>query len=187
MMPRKQRNGWAEGIQPNKNQLNGRTLLCSSLTQKPQPPLCFNFLLLLSSTPEIFFSFLLSLSLLSLSSSSMDVSLSAKPQILTLISCTPLSSSSSSSSRTIRREFLGCGHNLRPPGGLRYRRRSRKSSSSHSHSSRFLFRAALGSHSVLVVVAVVTVSAASIVYWNLFRPKKNSREVSTQFKLNFYY
>uniref|UniRef100_A0A803NRR7 FHA domain-containing protein n=1 Tax=Cannabis sativa TaxID=3483 RepID=A0A803NRR7_CANSA len=64
----------------------------------------------------------------------------------------------------------------RPPGGLRYRRRHRKSWS-HSHSSRFFFRAALGSHSVLVVVAVVTVSAASFVYWNLFRPKKNSREV----------
>ncbi|XP_030487325.2 pentatricopeptide repeat-containing protein MRL1, chloroplastic [Cannabis sativa] len=110
----------------------------------------------------------------------MDVSFSPKPQILTLISCTPLSSSSYSSSsprsRSIRREFLGCAHNLRPPGGLRYRRRHRKSWS-HSHSSRFFFRAALGSHSVLVVVAVVTVSAASFVYWNLFRPKKNSREV----------
>ncbi|XP_062082427.1 pentatricopeptide repeat-containing protein MRL1, chloroplastic [Humulus lupulus] len=113
----------------------------------------------------------------------MDVSFSPKPQILTLISCTPLSSSSTSSSssssarsRSIRREFLGCGHNLRPPGGLRYRRRHRKSWS-HSQSSRFLFRAALGSHSVLVVFAVITVSAASFVYWNLFRPKKNSREV----------
>lgn len=111
----------------------------------------------------------------------MDVSFSAKPQILTLISCTPLSSSSSSSaslSRSLRREFLGCGHNLRPPGGLRHRTRHRKSwSHSKTKSSRFFFRAALGSHSVVLVVAVVTVSAASFVYWNLFRSKKNSREV----------
>ncbi|PON55119.1 Tetratricopeptide-like helical domain containing protein [Parasponia andersonii] len=109
----------------------------------------------------------------------MDVSFSAKPQILTLISWTPLSSSSSASlSRSLQREFLGCGHNLRPPGGLRHRTRHRKSwSHAKTKSSRFFFRAALGSHSVVLVVAVVTVSAASFVYWNLFRSKKNSREV----------
>ncbi|KAF3434611.1 hypothetical protein FNV43_RR21696 [Rhamnella rubrinervis] len=107
----------------------------------------------------------------------MDVSFSAKPQILNLFSCTPFSSSSSSASlspsklRCIRSEFFGCGHNLRPPEGLRSRRRNRKSGT-YSHSPRFLFRASLGSHSVLVVVAVVTISAVSIVYLNRFRPKK---------------
>lgn len=107
----------------------------------------------------------------------MEVSFSAKPQILTLISCTPLSSHS----RPLRREFLGSGHNLRPPGFLHSRRKQRNSSSSlpchHSRSSRFVLRASLGSQPVLIVVAVFSVSAASFVFWNYLNSKKKSKEV----------
>ncbi|KAH7518493.1 pentatricopeptide repeat-containing protein MRL1, chloroplastic [Ziziphus jujuba] len=109
----------------------------------------------------------------------MDVSFSAKPQILTLFSYNHFASTSSSLSpsklRSIRSEFLGCGHNLRPPGGLlRYRRRNGKLGP-YFYSTRFRFRASLTSHSVLVVVAVVTFSAVSIFYWNRFRSKKNAK------------
>ncbi|KAK9287449.1 hypothetical protein L1049_015870 [Liquidambar formosana] len=115
----------------------------------------------------------------------MDVGFSTKPQALTLISCTPLSSSSSpilspSKLRSIRREFLGCSHNLRPPG-LRSRRKCKKLGLL-IQSPRFLFRASLNSQPILVVVvavaAVATISALSIVYLNYSRRKKNVREVS---------
>lgn len=120
----------------------------------------------------------------------MDVSFSSKPQILTLFSCNHFSSTSSSLSpsklRSIRSEFLGFGHNLRPPGGLlRSRRRNRKSGP-YFYSTRFRFRASLTSHSVLVVVAVVTFSAVSIFYWNRFRPKKNAEMVSFNFEFRFF-
>ncbi|PQP92326.1 pentatricopeptide repeat-containing protein MRL1 chloroplastic isoform X2 [Prunus yedoensis var. nudiflora] len=108
------------------------------------------------------------------------MSFSAKPQTLTLISCTPLSSSSSSSSSSlpsIRRHFLGCGgHSLRPlSGGLRSLRKRRSLAGDHrSPSSKFLIKASLVPHSLLIVVAVVTFSAVSVIYFNRpFKSKKN--------------
>ncbi|KAM1043805.1 hypothetical protein ACFX13_035788 [Malus domestica] len=104
------------------------------------------------------------------------MSFSAKPQTLTLISCTPLSSSSSSHRRSIRRDFLGCGQSLRPfAGGIRSHRERRSLDGGHrSPPSKFLIRASLDSHSLLVVVAVVTFSAASVVYFNRsVKPRKN--------------
>uniref|UniRef100_A0A5B7AR55 PROP1-like PPR domain-containing protein n=1 Tax=Davidia involucrata TaxID=16924 RepID=A0A5B7AR55_DAVIN len=110
----------------------------------------------------------------------MDVSFSAKPQTLSVISCTPLSSSSSylvspSGLQSLRREFIGCGHNLRPPG-LRCRRTCKKLGF-HIQSPRFLFRASLDSQSIPVVVAVVTVSALTVIYLN-YSKRKNVEEMS---------
>ncbi|ONH92147.1 hypothetical protein PRUPE_8G158300 [Prunus persica] len=109
------------------------------------------------------------------------MSFSAKPQTLTLISCTPLSSSSSSSFSSslpsIRRHFLGCGgHSLRPlSGDLRSLRKRRSLAGDHrSPPSKFLIKASLDPHSLLVVVAIVTFSAVSVVYFNRpFKSKKN--------------
>ncbi|XP_059654043.1 pentatricopeptide repeat-containing protein MRL1, chloroplastic isoform X2 [Cornus florida] len=105
----------------------------------------------------------------------MDVRLSSNSQALSLISWTPLSSTSPyslsrSRVRSLRREFLGCGRNLRPPG-LRSRRKCKKLGF-HIHSPRFLFKASFDLQSIVVVVAVVTVSALTIVYLNYFKIKK---------------
>ncbi|KAA8536026.1 hypothetical protein F0562_028504 [Nyssa sinensis] len=121
------------------------------------------------------------LHLLTLSSTSMDLSLSANPQTLSLISCAPFSSTSSSllsppRFRSLRREFLGCGHNLRPPG-LRSRRKCKKLGF-HIQSPRFLFRASLDSQATIVVVAVVTVSALTVVYLNYSKRKQNVKKMS---------
>lgn len=106
------------------------------------------------------------------------MSFSAKPQPLTLISCTP-------HSRSIRRDFVGCAHTLRPlAGGLRSlrNRRNLAGTGRHSPPSRFLIRASLGSHSILVLVAVVTFSAVSVLYLNRsFKRKRiKLREVRGQ-------
>lgn len=109
---------------------------------------------------------------------SMDVNFSAKSQALTLISCTPLYSSPSPSSSfsTLRREFLGCGHNLRPPG-LRSPKKCKNIRFRIQSPSRFYFKASLGSQPVLVVVAVAAVFAFSVVFLSYSRRRKNSREV----------
>ena len=125
-----------------------------------------------------FFLFLyphLSLSL-SLSVIPMDVTLSSNPQTLTLISCTPFSSSSSFKLRSIRREFLGSTQTLRP---LRSRtnHRRRKLGLLQFQSPKFLIRASLDSRSVLIVVAVVTFSVVSVFFLNRYRRKNNDSEV----------
>ncbi|KAF8405356.1 hypothetical protein HHK36_010260 [Tetracentron sinense] len=104
----------------------------------------------------------------------MDVSFSAKTQTLALISSIPLSSASSPSLFcSLRREFLGCGHRLRPPGLLS--RRKCKKLGFHIQSPRYFFRASLFSQPIIVVVAVATFSALTIVCWNLTRRKKGLR------------
>lgn len=110
----------------------------------------------------------------------MDVTLSSKLQTLTLIPCsTPISSSFSSNLRSIRRDFLGCAHALRQPAGTLRSRRKQSKLVLRVQSPRFLFRASLGSHSsaLVVVVAVVTFSAVSVVVFNRYRRKKNDGEV----------
>ncbi|KAK7854822.1 pentatricopeptide repeat-containing protein mrl1 [Quercus suber] len=107
----------------------------------------------------------------------MDLTLSSNPQSLTLISCTPFSSSSSSKLRSIRREFLGSTQTLRP---LRSRNNHRRTKLGllQFQSPKFLIRASLDSRSVLVVVAVVTFSAVSVFFLNRYRRKNNDSEVS---------
>ncbi|KAM3743318.1 hypothetical protein ACB098_07G135700 [Castanea mollissima] len=107
----------------------------------------------------------------------MDVTLSSNPQTLTLVSCTPFSSSSSSKLRSIRREFLGSTQTLRP---LRSRTNHRRTKLGllQFQSPKFLIRASLHSRSVLVLVAVVTFSAVSVFFLNRCRRKNNDSEVS---------
>ncbi|XP_038901397.1 pentatricopeptide repeat-containing protein MRL1, chloroplastic isoform X2 [Benincasa hispida] len=115
----------------------------------------------------------------------MEVVFSSKPQSLTFNPCLPLNSSSSfsySRLRFVRRQFLGCGHNLRPPDGLRSRRRCRKVGLL-VQSPRCIFRATFSSNPVLIVVAVVTFSAVSFIYMNFNRRKKNAVERSQSPKL----
>ncbi|OWM80353.1 hypothetical protein CDL15_Pgr019633 [Punica granatum] len=109
----------------------------------------------------------------------MEVSFTAKPQSLTLSSGAPLSPTKL---RLLRREFLGSSHKLRRPGGLRSRRKCRKLSLLQLQSPpSFLVRASLGPNSALVVVvAVVTLSAICVYYFNQYaRKKKNAKQVSS--------
>ncbi|XP_052185351.1 pentatricopeptide repeat-containing protein MRL1, chloroplastic isoform X2 [Diospyros lotus] len=113
----------------------------------------------------------------------MDIGLFAKSQSLSLISFPPPSPSPSSSRiRTLRREFLGCGHNLRPPGLFSLRRCSKLGL--HCRSHRFLVRASLDAQSVVLVVSVVTLSVLTVVFLNYSQRKKNSgKEVLGQLSL----
>ncbi|XP_027112098.1 pentatricopeptide repeat-containing protein MRL1, chloroplastic isoform X1 [Coffea arabica] len=77
----------------------------------------------------------------------------------------------------LRKEFLGSGHNLRPPG-LRFRRQCRKLGFRfHFHSRNFLLRASLDSHSVVLVVAVtaVAVSAFILVFHSYSKRRNNAQ------------
>ena len=115
----------------------------------------------------------------SLFHSSMEVTFSSKPQSLMFNPCLLVNSSSSfsySRLRFVRRQFLGGGHNLRPPDSLRTRRRCRKVGL-FVQSPRYIFRATLSSNPALIVVAVVTFSAVSFIYMQLSRRKKNAVEV----------
>ena len=123
-----------------------------------------------------FFLFLYPHLSLSLSEIPMDVTLSSNPQTLTLISCTPFSSSSSSKLRSIRREFLGSTQTLRPLRSRTNRRRT-KLGLLQFQSPKFLIRASLDSRSVLIVVAVVTFSVVSVFFLNRYRRKSNDSEV----------
>lgn len=118
----------------------------------------------------------------------MEVSFSLNPHARSLVSLTPLSSSSSSSSlislvspcsrvRSLRKEFLGCGHNLRPQG-LRFRRKCRKLGF-QVHPPRIILRASLNWQSMLVVVSAFTVSALTVVYLNYTsKTNKHAKKVT---------
>ncbi|XP_010255161.1 PREDICTED: pentatricopeptide repeat-containing protein MRL1, chloroplastic isoform X2 [Nelumbo nucifera] len=122
---------------------------------------------------------------LSLRLASMDVNLSAKAQNLTLISCFTISSSYSSSSSSstssprfcsLRREFLGSCDRLRFPGA-RSRRKCKKLGFL-IQSPRLLPRASLYSKPFLVIVAIATFSALTVVYSVHTRRKKDAQESS---------
>lgn len=121
----------------------------------------------------------------------MEVSFTAKTHSLSVTSLPSASSSSCSPSlRPVRREFLGCGHNLRSPSGLlRSHRKLCKEELGRIQirSPRFLVRASLDSQSSLLVVTVVTFSALTLVSLNFSERKKrkNVGEVSW-FTLVFY-
>lgn len=80
--------------------------------------------------------------------------------------------------RSLRKEFLGNGHNLRPPAALRSRRKC-KNLGFQFHlypRKRFVFRASLDSQSIALVAAVVAVSALTVFYLNYSKRKKNGEE-----------
>lgn len=106
----------------------------------------------------------------------MEVSLSSNHYTLSLASRSS-SAFSLSNLRSIRTRFLGCSHNLRPPGGIRSsRNKCKKLQLLHLHSPRFIFKASLSSHSIIVVVTLVTLSVVSLFYFS--KRKKNSKEVT---------
>ncbi|KAI9127569.1 hypothetical protein K1719_000562 [Acacia pycnantha] len=107
----------------------------------------------------------------------MEVSLTSNHYTRSLTSRSP-SAFSLSSLRSIRTQFLGCSHNLRPPGCVRSRNnKCKKLRLLQLHSPRFIFKASLSSHSVVVVVTLVTLSAVSLLYYNYIKRKKNSKEI----------
>ncbi|CAI0376947.1 unnamed protein product [Linum tenue] len=103
----------------------------------------------------------------------MELGVSAASQSLTLLSCTQLPSTLSSTN-AIRREFLGCGHNLRPPGGL-LRSREAKCRKVRIRKGRPPRRFVMATNSVMLVVAVTTVSAVSVFYLNRYLKTKKTQ------------
>ncbi|OWM80355.1 hypothetical protein CDL15_Pgr019635 [Punica granatum] len=110
----------------------------------------------------------------------MKVGFTAKPHCLTLTSGAALSPAKL---RLLLREFLGNSHKLRRPGGLRSRRKCRKLSLLQLQSPpSLLVRSSFGPNSALVVVvAVVTLSAISVYYFNRYaRKMKNAKQVGNR-------
>jgi hypothetical protein len=96
-----------------------------------------------------------------------------------------------------RTHFLGCNHTLlnQPPAtsassstsSLRFRnKRNNKLGLLRLHSPRFVFKASLASHSLIVVVVVVTLSAVSFLHFTLNnKKKKNLNQVNSLFLMVF--
>ncbi|XP_031094840.1 pentatricopeptide repeat-containing protein MRL1, chloroplastic [Ipomoea triloba] len=105
----------------------------------------------------------------------MATTFSSKPQTLSLVSFAPLASHFSS--RRCTNFLLGSTRSFRPPG-LRSRRRCRKLSGFQfrSHSSAFHPVAYLDSQVAVVVAAVVTISALTIVYLRVSRKSPNTEQ-----------
>ncbi|CAI0438339.1 unnamed protein product [Linum tenue] len=103
----------------------------------------------------------------------MEFGVSAASQSLTLLSGTQLPSALLSTN-SIRREFLGCGHNLRPPGGL-LRSREAKCRKVRIRKGRPPRRFVVAANSVMLVVAVTTVSAVSVFYLNRYLKTKKAQ------------
>jgi hypothetical protein len=88
-----------------------------------------------------------------------------------------------------RTHFLGCNHTLlnQPPAtsastsSIRFRnKRNNKLGLLRLHSPRFVFKASLASHSLIVVVVVVTLSAVSFLHFTLNnKKKKNLNQVNS--------
>ncbi|KAG8644008.1 hypothetical protein MANES_11G088413v8 [Manihot esculenta] len=109
----------------------------------------------------------------------MELCFSAKSHSLNLISGAQISALSCAKS-SIRKEFLGCSHNLRPPGGPIRGSKCRKLRIRRNQSQRFLINASFGSDSVLVVVAVSTISALSFAYLNQQLTNRNTNKRSSK-------
>ncbi|XP_006359636.1 pentatricopeptide repeat-containing protein MRL1, chloroplastic isoform X1 [Solanum tuberosum] len=112
----------------------------------------------------------------------MDSIFSPKPHTLSLLSCSPISSS-----LVPRRQFLsGSTHSLRPPG-LHSRRRCRNIGFQFgSNTSRFVLRASLDSQTV-VFASVVTISALTVVFLEFSKRNTNAnakfKEISAELTL----
>jgi len=90
-----------------------------------------------------------------------------------------------------RTHFLGCNHSLKPPtssssssaSSLRSRNKRNKLGLLRLHSPRFVFKAALNSQ-LIVVVVVVTLSAVSWIHFTLNnKKKKNLNQVNILYTL----
>ncbi|KAL3350920.1 hypothetical protein AABB24_023365 [Solanum stoloniferum] len=112
----------------------------------------------------------------------MDSIFSPKPHTLSLLSCSPISSS-----LVPRRQFLsGSTHSLRPPG-LHSRRRCRNIGFQFGgNTSRFVLRASLDSQTV-VFASVVTISALTVVFLEFSKRNTNAnakfKEISAELTL----
>ncbi|KAI3844860.1 hypothetical protein MKW92_048540 [Papaver armeniacum] len=113
----------------------------------------------------------------------MELSFSPKSQTLTSLTSFSLTSSSPSSSprfyNLLRKEFLGCS-NLRRLR-LEHRKRKWKKLEYQIQSTGFTLRASLYSQPVIVIVAVATISALTVVYLNYtnyLRKKKILKKLS---------
>ncbi|XP_028767985.1 pentatricopeptide repeat-containing protein MRL1, chloroplastic [Neltuma alba] len=107
----------------------------------------------------------------------MEVSLTSNHRTLSLTSRSP-SAFSLSDLRSIRAQFLGRSHSLRPPGCVRSRHnKCKKLRLLQPHSPRFLFKASLSSYSVVVGVTLVTLSAVYLFYYNHIKRKKKPKEI----------
>lgn len=102
------------------------------------------------------------------------ISTTRSSKYLTLTSYSPVILPAS----TLRRDFLGCCHSLRPSPHLRTRAGKRNSRRSYTRSPRLVVRASLDSGLILVIVAVTAFSAIAFAYChNTFRKRKSSDEV----------
>ncbi|KAI4299913.1 hypothetical protein L6164_033333 [Bauhinia variegata] len=109
----------------------------------------------------------------------MAASFSANYQSLSLTSgnSRSLSYFSLCNLHSIRARFLGCGHNLRPPGALRSRKKCGKLGLLRVHSPRFIFKASVDSRFIVVIVIAVTLSAVSLFYFGHNRRKRNAKQI----------
>ncbi|XP_015951896.1 pentatricopeptide repeat-containing protein MRL1, chloroplastic isoform X1 [Arachis duranensis] len=79
--------------------------------------------------------------------------------------------------RSVRTHFLGSAHTLRPPlPPLQSRKKCNRLGLLRLHSPRFVFKASLQSHSLIVVVVLVTLSAVSILRFTLNNRKKSRNQ-----------
>lgn len=114
----------------------------------------------------------------------MDVSITAKPQ--TLASSLSLSSQFYLPS-SVRREFLGCGTHLRPPG-LRSRPTTKRKLGLRIQSPRCLFNNPMDDDSILVVAAAVASFAMmQLIYLNYSRLRRNAPKVSVNLDFFFFF
>ncbi|KFK30116.1 hypothetical protein AALP_AA7G218900 [Arabis alpina] len=99
---------------------------------------------------------------------------------LTLTSYSPSILLPSSTLRSIRTDFLGCCHTLRPPPNLRTISTKRNSSRRWAiRSPRLIVKASIDSGLIIVVVAVTAFSALAFAYCQQsFRKRKVSNEVA---------
>ncbi|XP_065865930.1 pentatricopeptide repeat-containing protein MRL1, chloroplastic isoform X2 [Euphorbia lathyris] len=90
----------------------------------------------------------------------------------------------SSPTPSIRRDFLGCSHNLRPPGGaLLPRTKCRRLTIRRSNSPSLVINASFASESVLLFVAVSALSAVSFTYLNHHLNNRSSLKKNSKLAL----
>ncbi|XP_050231634.1 pentatricopeptide repeat-containing protein MRL1, chloroplastic [Mercurialis annua] len=112
----------------------------------------------------------------------MDLTFSPKSQTLTLLSTTQFSSNPKSSA-SIRTEFLGSSHHLRPPGPIRGRKYKKiKIREKKRAQTVLLINGSFRLDSVLLVVAVSTVSAFSFAYFHHHFTNANTKKKITSSK-----
>ncbi|XP_056160788.1 pentatricopeptide repeat-containing protein MRL1, chloroplastic isoform X2 [Syzygium oleosum] len=107
----------------------------------------------------------------------MEASFAAKPRSVVLAPCaSPSRGLSPARLSLVRTRFLGSSHNLRPPGSpLRRSKRCRRLLQSRSHRQLLLVRASGAPHAVVVVIAVLAVSAVSLFFLDRYYTTRRKR------------